>query len=66
MAKLGSVKRPIIVRVQTEAKGREIVSVCNKHGLQVIVGIEPGEPEDIYDLEKALSALGRVAGSDEM
>ena len=66
MAKLGSVKRPLIVRVQTESKGREIVSVCNKHGFQVIVGIEPGEPENIYDLEKALSALGRAAGSDEI
>jgi SWIM/SEC-C metal-binding protein len=54
MAKLGSHKKPAIVRVQTEERGREVVDFCNKHGWQVIVGIEPDKPEDISDVNRLL------------
>lgn len=54
MAKLGSAKHPAIVRVQIYERGEEIVSLCNQRGWQVIVGVEPDEPEDISDLEKLL------------
>ena len=55
MAKLGSTERPIIARVATEATGRYVAMQCAEHGWHYIIGIEPGEPEDISDLEKALN-----------
>jgi hypothetical protein len=41
MAKLGTKQRPAIIRVRTEARAKEIVSVFNEHGWQFILGIEP-------------------------
>ena len=55
MARLGSRKRPAIVRVQTEAHAEEIVAVCDAHGWQVIVGVEPDVPEDVSDVRKLLA-----------
>ncbi len=55
MAKLGSKKRPIIVRVKTEEKAIYVADICQKNGWQFIVGLEPDEPEDISDLEKLLN-----------
>ncbi len=52
MAKLGSKKRPAVVRVHTEEKVQEILALCNEHGWQVIVGIENDKPEDITDVER--------------
>lgn len=54
MAKLGSPTRPAIVRVRSEARGEEIVSLCTEHGWQVIAGVEPDKPEDISDVEELL------------
>jgi SWIM/SEC-C metal-binding protein len=71
MARLGSRKRPAIVRVQTEAHAREIVDLCDAHGWRVIVGVEPDAPEDVSDVRTLLapapllvhpsSAVGRNA-----
>ena len=55
MAKLGSEKKPAVVRVQTMEKATEITTLCNKHGWKVIVGIEPDKSEDISDIEKLLN-----------
>ena len=55
MARLGSEKRPAIIRVKTEARAVEIISICDKNGWQVIAGIEPDEPEDISDVEQLLN-----------
>ena len=52
MAKLGTTKRPAIVRVQTESRAEEIMDECNSKGWKVIVGLEPDKPEDISDLNK--------------
>jgi hypothetical protein len=54
MAKLGTKQRPAIVRVQTEARAKEVTSVFNKHGWQFILGIEPNKPENISDLKRLL------------
>ena len=51
MAKLGSKKKPAVARVQTEERATEIVQLCNERGCQVIVGIEPDEPENISDIK---------------
>ena len=61
MARLGSRKRPAIVRVQTEAHAQEIVAVCDAHGWQVIVGVEPDAPEDVSDVRKLLAPDQAVA-----
>ena len=61
MAKLGTSKRPAVVRVQSVARAEEIVSLCDEHGWQVIVGVEPGEPEDRSDIERLLGARAAAA-----
>ena len=54
MAKLGTKKRPAVVRVQTEARAGEIMQLCESHGWQVVVGVEADQPEDISDVNKLL------------
>ena len=55
MVKLGTEKKPAIVRVRTQIRAAEILALCNKHGWKVIVGIEPGKPEDISDIKRLLA-----------
>ena len=55
MAKLGTEKRPIIVRVHTEERARYVAETCAAHGLHYIIGFEMDKPEDISDLERALN-----------
>lgn len=40
----------ITVRVQTQERAMEILSLCDERGIKAIVGIEPGKPEDISSL----------------
>jgi len=54
MAKLGSEKRPIVVRVHTDDKARYVAETCEKHGWYYIIGFELDKPEDISDLEKMI------------
>ncbi len=65
MAKLGTKKHPAVVHVQTEARAAEIMGVCNSNGWQVIVGIEPDEPEDISDVERLSGKPTRAVASVE-
>ncbi len=55
MTKLGTEKHPAVVRVATQKRAAEILAICNTHGWQVIAGIEPGEPEDITDVDRLLN-----------
>ena len=57
MARLGSDRRPAVVRVQTMPKGEEIVALCEKHHWKVIVGTEADQPEDLSDIDLLLRAL---------
>lgn len=54
MAKLGSEKRPVVVRVGTQSRAAQIASICSEHGWHYVVGLEQGEPEDISDVERLL------------
>src|ERR1017187_5963729 len=54
MAKLGSDKRPAVVRVRTMPKGEKILALCERHHWKVIVGIEPDHPEDLSDIDLLL------------
>ena len=60
MAKLGTTKHPIIVRVQTQERAIEVAAICQERGWHYIAGIEPDEPEDLSDLERLLNPAARV------
>lgn len=60
MAKLGTTKRPAVVRVRSMERAQEILALCDRHGWKVIVGIEPDKPEDISDVERLLSGQQSV------
>ena len=53
--KLGTEKKPAVVRVQTEERLKEVAAMFEKNGWQFVAGIEPDEPEDITDLEILLN-----------
>jgi len=55
MAKLGSEKQPVIVRVQTEERGKEVATICAERGWHYIIGLDPYKPEDITDLDRLLN-----------
>ena len=61
MAKLGSEKRPIIVRVHSDEKARYVAEACAEHGWHYIIGFELDKPEDISDLEKMLNPPKPIA-----
>ncbi|MDM8519073.1 SEC-C metal-binding domain-containing protein [Anaerolineales bacterium HSG6] len=55
MAKLGTKKNPLVLKVQTDERIQELAGICHQHGFIYIIGFEPDEPEDISDLERALN-----------
>lgn len=63
MAKLGSEKRPVIVRVHSDEKARYVADTCSENGWHYIIGFEPDKPEDISDLEKLLHPSQQQAKS---
>jgi SWIM/SEC-C metal-binding protein len=54
MTRTGTSKRPAVVRVQTQARAQEILSICERNDWKVIVGIEPDKTEDVSDVERLL------------
>jgi len=54
VAKLGTKQRPAVVRVQTEERAMEFLDLCNKHEIQVIIGVESDKQEDISDIKRIL------------
>lgn len=54
VTRLGSKKRPVTVRVESEDRAYEIMATCTANGWEMIVGVEPDQPEDITDLMKLL------------
>lgn len=71
MAKLGTKKRPVRFRVQTEKRLGEIAAICENNGWIFIGGLEPDEPEDICEIEymlnpKSFSSPPRMGGANQM
>lgn len=54
MTRLGSKKRPAVVRVQTHERGQQIMDIFREHDWDFILGVEPDKDEDITDLLKLL------------
>ena len=55
MTKLGSEKKPIIVRVHSDEMARYVAEKCAEHGWHYIIGFETDKPEDISDLERMVN-----------
>ncbi len=55
MVKLGSKRRPLILRVVDESKVERITEICAENGWKFILGIEPDQEEDLSDLERKLN-----------
>lgn len=60
MPKLGTSKRPAIVRVRTQARAESIIAFCQQHGWKAIAGIEPYKDEDISDVQRLLGRSART------
>ena len=50
-----------MVRVSSVERAEAIVTLCQEHGWQVIVGVEEDEPEDTSDVEWLLGRTSDVA-----
>ncbi len=71
MAKLGTEKRPVRFRVQTEERLQDIASICDRNGWKFIGGFEPDKPEDLCEVEyllnpRAFSSQPRMGRSDNI
>ncbi|HIJ41028.1 MAG TPA: hypothetical protein HPP90_08125 [Deltaproteobacteria bacterium] len=54
-AKLGTKKKPAVVRVQTEERLKEVSSIFEENDWTFVMALAPDEPEDIADLEILLN-----------
>ena len=71
MAKLGTEKKPVRFRVQTEERLGEIASLCDEKGWKFVGGLEPDKPEDLCEVEyllnpRAFSSQPRMRNFDNM
>ena len=55
MAKLGSQKKPLILRVTDDSKVARIAEICDENDWHYILGLEPDKEEDLSDLERKLN-----------
>jgi SWIM/SEC-C metal-binding protein len=57
VARIGTERRPAVVRVQTPDRAEEVMAICEDFGIHFILGVEPDKPEDLSDIERALSPV---------
>jgi len=55
MAKLGSEKNPLVLRVADASRVELIAEICDENGWKFILGIEPDQEDDLSDLERKLN-----------
>ena len=58
MAKLGTNKKPVRFRVQTEERLQELAFICDENQWIFIGGLEPDEDEDVSEVEYLLDPKG--------
>ena len=56
MASIGTRRNPARARVKTQERAVELLDFCQGHGIQAIIELAPGQPEDISEIELALTA----------
>ena len=66
MARIGTRAHPAIARVHTKERAEDLIAYCQDVGIQCIVGVEPDQPEDISDIERALSASRPVLAAPKI
>jgi len=54
-AKLRTKRGPAVARVRTEERAMKILNLSSELGMQVIIGVESHEQENISDVERILS-----------
>ena len=54
-AKLGTLKNPAVVNVQTEERVKEVETIFRENGWKYAIKLDPDKPEDIIDLEILLN-----------
>lgn len=57
MTRLGSEKRPVIVRVETRERAHAITVACTMRGWQCIAAVEPDQPADVSDFERLMNPV---------
>jgi len=55
MAKLGSTKNPLVLRVSDESEIDRIAWICGENDWHFILAFDPDEEQDLSDLEKKLN-----------
>jgi SWIM/SEC-C metal-binding protein len=65
-AKLGTKKKPAVVKVQTEERLKEVASIFEEKDWEYVIGLEPDKPEDIADLEILLNRPKPVAAEKKV
>lgn len=55
MARIGTKKNPAVLRARTLGRAQELIDFCTENDIQAVVGVEPDKPEDVSDLDRALS-----------
>jgi hypothetical protein len=58
----GTKQHPAVVRVRTEERAHEVLVLCEEHGIQVIVGIEPDKTEEHQRCRADPLATGTYGG----
>lgn len=54
MTKLGTKKKPLVLRVQNADRAEDVAARCTELNVQFILGIETDKPEDLTDLDRYL------------
>lgn len=54
MSKLGTSKKPLVLRVRNLVRAEEVAARCDKMNVKFVLGIEEDKPEDLRDLERYL------------
>ena len=52
MSKLGTSKKPLVLRVRSAERAQAVAAQCEKLNVKYIVGIEEDQPEDLTDLDR--------------
>jgi hypothetical protein len=54
MSKLGTSKKPLVLRVRSVERAQEVAAQCEQLNVKYIVGIEEDQPENLTDLHRCV------------
>ncbi len=65
-ARLGTEKKPAVVKVQTEERLKEVTSIFEEKGWKYTIDLEPDTPEDVADLELLLNVPKTIIAEEKV